>query len=149
MGFLFSEFNRLIEQYPNLLWILGGLSVLTFSGTILLLPLILVRIPPDYFIHTRKERHPRSGSVRLILRLLLISVKNLTGILLLGMGFIMLFIPGQGLLTILAGVLLMNFPGKRKMEISLISQSSILHGINRIRKRAGKEELIRPPADTQ
>ncbi len=147
MDFLSSELDSIVSGYPNLIWILGSISVLTFFGTLLILPLILIRIPPDYFIHTRKERHPSTGKGLLILRLLLTGVKNITGFLLLILGFIMLFIPGQGLLTIMAGIFLMDFPGKRKMEISLISRNSIHNGINRIRRKAGKEDLISPPEE--
>ena len=148
MDFLSFDLNNITRGCPNLIWILGSISVLTFFGTLLILPLILIRIPPDYFVHTRKERHPSTGKGVLILRLLLMGGKNITGFLLITMGFIMLFIPGQGLLTILAGVFLMNFPGKRKMEISLISHNSILNGINRIRRKAGKENLIRPSEES-
>lgn len=144
MGSWFSELSAL---YPNLLWIGGSISFLTFFGTLLILPLILIRIPSDYFIHSREERLLHTNMLQSFLRLMILILKNSLGAILLLSGLVMLFTPGQGLLTILAGTLLMNFPGKRKLESSLISRNSIFNGINRIRRRARREELIRPPVE--
>ena len=60
---------------------------------------------------------------------------------------VMLVVPGQGLLTILIGVMLTDFPGKYALERRLISQPSIFNAINWIRDKAGKEPLKRPGAD--
>jgi len=141
MGSLFSD---LTTGRPEVLLYLGIGSVITFIGSLILLPYILIRIPPDYFIHTRKERHLHPARVRRISRMAALIVKNLIGGLFLLMGLIMLFTPGQGLLTILAGVLMTNFPGKRKMEIRIISNDSVYHGINAIRRKAHREPLLRP-----
>ena len=139
-----SLFYKLTASRPELLWLLGGLSLITFFGTLLILPLILIRIPTDYFLEKGKVRRKRTELPYRLLRLLILVIKNLIGAVLILMGLIMLFTPGQGVLTLLAGFLLMNFPGKRRLEISLISRNSIYHGINRIRKKAGKAALIRP-----
>lgn len=142
-----SWFSNLITLYPRLIWIGGSISFLTFFGSLLLLPLLLIRIPKDYFIHCREERLLHPNLLISFLRITILILKNSLGGLLLLLGLIFLFTPGQGLLTILAGILLMNFPGKRKLEIRLISRDSIFNGINSIRKRARKEALIRPPAE--
>jgi len=142
-----SSFSDLTARCPHLLWILGGASFLTFTGTLLFLPLVLVRIPPDYFVRPRKSGNTSSRPVMRTLRILILILKNMLGAVLLLLGLIMLFTPGQGLLTVLAGILMMNFPGKRKLEIRLISRDSIFNGINRIRRRVGREPLIRPPKE--
>ena len=54
----------------------------------------------------------------------------------------MLFLPGQGLLTILIGVSLMDFPGKRTIERKLISRPVVLQAINRIRQRFDRPPLL-------
>ncbi len=141
MGSLFSE---LTGQNPWILWLAGGLSLVTFFGTLLILPVILIRIPTDYFLEKEGHRRDHAGLRSRIFRILSGVVRNLLGVLLLLMGGIMLFTPGQGILTILAGLLVMDFPGKRDLEIRLISRDSIYRGINRIRRRAGKPDLIRP-----
>ncbi|MEM1443565.1 MAG: hypothetical protein AAGF67_14565, partial [Verrucomicrobiota bacterium] len=65
------------------------------------------------------------------------------GILLIG-GILMLITPGQGVLTIMIGLLLMNFPGKRRFEIWLIRLKPLNRAIQWIRKRAGKRPLELP-----
>jgi len=54
----------------------------------------------------------------------------------------MLVLPGQGLLTMLVGFMLMSFPGKRKLAASLIRRTSMLPSVNRLRARFGKEPLV-------
>ena len=69
-------------------------------------------------------------------------LKNLVGgILLLG-GIAMLVLPGQGLLTMLIGVSLMDFPGKRTIERKLVSRPVILETINRVRQRFDRPPLL-------
>jgi len=129
----FIKSNQLL-----IIW-LTSLSILTFFGTLLLIPILLVRMSPDYFINSHripfKQRHHP------VIRLIILIVKNLLGLLFLIAGFIMLFIPGQGLLTIFVGIILLNFPGKRKLEQKLTLHPKILPAINLIRQKAGKSPL--------
>ncbi len=76
-----------------------------------------------------------------VLRYILLVFKNLLGYFLLLMGVIMLFIPGQGLLSITLGILLINFPGKKKLELKFFSNKKVLYVINSIRQKAGKEHI--------
>jgi hypothetical protein len=54
----------------------------------------------------------------------------------------MLFLPGQGILTMLIGISLMNFPGKHHLEAKLIGQPTVLSAINAMRKKFGKPPLV-------
>ena len=130
----FIQHNRSI-----LIW-LTSTSILTFFGTILLVPVLLIRMSADYFVKT--ERTPLTERHHPVVRILALLIKNLIGVIFLIAGFIMLFIPGQGLLTIFIGITLINFPGKRKMERKLILHPKILPVINSIRQKAGKQPLI-------
>ena len=56
-------------------------------------------------------------------------------------GILMLVLPGQGILTILAALALLDFPGKRKMEMRILHRPAILKSVNWLRKRAGREPL--------
>ncbi|HRD19060.1 MAG TPA: hypothetical protein PLB60_08410, partial [Candidatus Marinimicrobia bacterium] len=56
-------------------------------------------------------------------------------------GFLLLFIPGQGILTILVGIILMNFPGKYRLERKLVQRPGVLQGINKIRKKFNRPLL--------
>ena len=57
-------------------------------------------------------------------------------------GIIMLALPGQGILTILVGLMLVDFPGKYGAERWVVGQRSVLKGINWIRTKSGKPRLV-------
>ena len=132
-----------IQENGNLLWMLGISSVLMFIGSLILIPVLISRIPADYFTREARpggsffSRHP-------LLRLLGLIVKNIFGVVFVIAGIAMLVLPGQGILSILIGISLMNFPGKRTLELRIISQSSVYKGINWIRAKAGKAPLLLP-----
>jgi len=142
MKFLFQDtWLPWIQTHRMLLGLLGGLSILTFFGTLLVIPIILAKMPADYFVReVHREKH-RTGFYQTVHYFLLI-LKNLIGVLFLVTGFAMLFIPGQGVLTILIGISLMNFPGKRRLEKKIVQKPSALSAINWIRSKAGKGHLI-------
>jgi hypothetical protein len=51
-------------------------------------------------------------------------------------------VPGQGALTILVGVLLLDIPGKHKLLVRIVRRPRLLRLINRLRKRYGKPPLL-------
>ncbi len=109
------------------------LSLVSFVASVIAIPLILVRLPRDYFT----ERHPRTWlkEHHPVIRVTALTLKNLLGVILLLGGLAMLVLPGQGLLTMLIGVSLVDFPGKRALERSIIGRPPVLHTINRLRKK--------------
>ncbi|MFV0478404.1 MAG: PGPGW domain-containing protein [Parahaliea sp.] len=125
-----------------LLWV-SIISLIALAGTVLILPWAVTQLPVDYFTGTRRQTMSDT-STHPALKLLLLILKNTLGLLLLILGFIMLFIPGQGLLTILAGLALMNFPGKYKLERALIKSPGVIKGINWIRERRGYPPMAAP-----
>lgn len=116
-------------------------SVLTFVGSLLAIPWLIARLPKDYFTDVRRHQRkgPRSG-----LETLLIIGKNLLGVLLIIAGIAMLVLPGQGLLAILIGLSLTNFPGKYALERRLIRTPAIYRALNWIRHRRGQAPLSLP-----
>lgn len=131
--------DQLVNFVREWSWTIGCISLLMFLGTLLLIPVLLIRLPADYFV-----RRPVSNwrSIHPLLHGALIVIKNLTGILLIAMGVAMLVLPGQGLLTILFGVVLMDFPGKRKLERRLIEYKPLRESANWLRTRYGKPPLL-------
>ncbi len=115
------------------------LSVVGFVGSLIAIPFILVRLPPHYF----DERHPRAWleNHHPVLRLIGHLLKNLVGAVFVAAGFAMLFLPGQGILTMLIGVSLLDFPGKRRLERKLVGQPSVLRTINGMREKFGRPPL--------
>jgi putative transmembrane protein PGPGW len=143
-----------LRGYETLLWWLGAMSVLMFVGTLVALPLVVVRLPTDYF---RRDPHHATRHLKrsAALRLLGLLGKNLLGIVFVCMGVAMLVLPGQGILTILIGLMLMNFPGKRALEQRLVQQPTVLRAMNWMRSKAHQPALELPtsacpsPADTE
>lgn len=135
-----------VQQYisTETLVTLTALSVVFFVGSLIAIPFILVRLPTDFF-DTRvprrwmEDHHP-------VLRLLGHLVKNVVGAIFLFVGFLMLFLPGQGILTMLIGVTMLDFPGKRKMEAKMIGQPAVLSTINNMRQKFGKPPLTIAPS---
>jgi hypothetical protein len=110
--------------------------------TPVVLPIIVARLPADYF--TRDQRPPGGHAPAKTLRLLGLIGKNLLGIVLILVGVAMLVLPGQGILTILIGLMLMDIPRKRALERRLVQQLSVWQAINWIRAKAHRPALQMP-----
>lgn len=115
-------------------------SVIGFVGSLIAIPWILIRLPSDYFDmrvprHWMKDHHP-------VLRVIGLIIKNILGMVFFLAGFLMLFLPGQGLLTMLIGISFMDFPNKRRLEARIVGQRTIFSAINTMRRRFDKPPLI-------
>ena len=115
-------------------------SVIGFVGSLIAIPWILIRLPSDYFDmrvprHWMKDHHP-------VLRVIGLIIKNIIGMVFILAGFLMLFLPGQGLLTMLIGISFMDFPNKRTLEARIVGQRTIFSAINTMRRRFDKPPLI-------
>ncbi len=64
-------------------------------------------------------------------------------------GLAMMVLPGQGIVTVLVALTLLNFPGKRRLELRIIGQRQVYQVVNWIRERAGQPPLILPAASNQ
>jgi len=125
----------------TLLWWLLVASFITFITTLIAVPVILARLPEDYFSLPDRHRMPWSDR-HPVLRIPLLLVKNMLGIIFVLAGLLMLALPGQGFLTIIIGLALMDFPGKYHAERWIVSRHSVLRLINWIRRKAAKPPLI-------
>ncbi len=116
-------------------------SIVSFVLTLLIVPAIIIRLPADYFStrhrHALPVQHP-------LLKYPLLFFKNLLGAVFVVMGIIMLFTPGQGLITLLTGMMIMNYPGKYRFERWLIVRFGLLKPINWYRARHHKAPLEKP-----
>ncbi|MBQ0721396.1 MAG: hypothetical protein KBT88_00025 [Gammaproteobacteria bacterium] len=129
-----------LAEYQALFTWMAIISALTFSISLLSLPWLVARIPSDYFCHRKRHPTPLKQS-HPMLRLLILLSKNLFGWVLLLGGIIMLFIPGQGLLTIAMGLVLMDYPGKFTLERKVVGNEKILNGLNWLRAKASAPAL--------
>jgi hypothetical protein len=127
----------------TMLWWLGGLSLALLVLSPVVAGWLVIRLPADYF-KTEHRRPLESWDGQPLLRGVLLVTKNLIGVGLLAAGLAMLLMPGQGLLTIVVGVLLVDFPGKFRVQRWLVTRRQVWRSINWLRKRAGKPALKRP-----
>lgn len=123
-----------------LAWWLLVFSIFSFLATLIAVPIILIRLPEDYFSFPHRHRVPWRSRNRM-LRMPLFIIKNLLGIILILLGILMLVLPGQGLLTITIGLVLLEFPGKYKVERWVVNRPAVLRAINWIRAKAGKTDM--------
>jgi uncharacterized membrane protein len=126
-------------------WV-GGLSllsVITFIASLLIIPMMVVKMPEDYFLYDKshlkefRRQHP-------IIRLFSVIFKNILGAVFIVAGVVMLILPGQGVLTILIGFTLVNFPRKRALERRIIQNQAVHKAINWIRAKARKPPVRVP-----
>ncbi|WP_240193537.1 PGPGW domain-containing protein [Desulfobulbus alkaliphilus] len=127
-----------------MLTILGLFSLCTFIGSLIVVPVLISQLRPNYFldhwqrVEARRQRHPA-------LSVMILLVRNGIGLVLVAAGVAMLVLPGQGLLTILIGVCVMDFPGKRRLIDRLVCEPHIQRALNWIRRKAGKPDFVFPP----
>ena len=128
-------------------WFLAvGVILLTILSAIVSLAAVafaLTRLPPDYFVnpHAQRpiDRHP-------LLKILLALLRNSFGYFLIALGIVLSLpgVPGQGLLTVFLGVLLVDFPGKLRVLRWFLTRRGVLEGINHLRRSWGHPPLLRP-----
>mgnify|MGYP001551763939 CR=1 FL=1 len=124
------------------IWYLAVFSIISFIGTLMLIPVLVVRIPADYFAEKKRHRWEPWAREHPVIRWSLLIAKNLLGYIFITLGIVMLVLPGQGVLTILIGVMLINFPGKYRLERWVVTRGPVLKTINNLRQRAGRAPLL-------
>ncbi len=138
---LVSIVRELMENHrPLFLWMAAG-SVLVFLASIILIPWLVVRLPQDFFLSDERAI-PYLTTGHPVFRVFLIALKNVTGVTFILAGIIMLFIPGQGILTIIVGVMLSSFPGKQKLVYWFASRDRIFRSLNALRRRWDRPPFV-------
>jgi len=116
------------------------MSLVLFAGSMVLVTFIVINWPVDHF---RAGRRPFWGHRHPVIRVAGLILKNLAGAVLVALGIVMALpgVPGQGLLTALIGVTLLNFPGKTNLERKLNSRPAVCKAINSWRARFSRPPL--------
>lgn len=136
-----SPWQQLLQWFDAhsglLTWLFVG-SLASLVLCLLLLPVVVVRLPADYFSTTRCDAPSPRGLAGLGWRI----ARNVVGWVFVLVGLALLLLPGQGLLTILIGVLLVDFPGKRSLERRIVARPAIHRLLDRMRARRGRPPLV-------
>ena len=127
------------SAYTSLLIYLSIGSMILIVVSMLFIPGIIAGLPDDYFINPARSRSRRQLNPGVLAWLI---VKNSLAGLLILCGLIMLITPGQGLLTLVAGIVILEFPGKYKFEQFLARQPNILKTLNWIRRRKNAPDFL-------
>jgi hypothetical protein len=119
-----------------------GLFLLSLAFSFASIAVVIVKIPANYFSSDYvRDFLPDSPW---LVRWGAVVAKNVFGIFLIGLGIILSLpgIPGQGFLTILLGLIMLDIPGKRPLEARIIKRPSILSAINNFRAKYNKPPLV-------
>jgi hypothetical protein len=130
-----------VSGHQQLLVWAGIISLTVFILSLISLPWLVAQIPEDYFLP--KKRQPTQWKqLHSVIRLLALIGKNLVGCGLIVAGMLMLFLPGQGILTLVMGLLLVDYPGKFRLERKLVKIPAVLNSLNWLRRKAKKPPLV-------
>ncbi len=113
--------------------VLGVLSLAMFLGMLLAIPWVIRRLPADHFVRPRAKAALHKTIAR-----------NVIGTFLIAAGVAMLVLPGQGILTILLGLSIIDLPVKRRLFRWLLRRPGVAHAVQRMRERGGQPALILP-----
>jgi hypothetical protein len=126
----------------------GGVVALVVAGLLFTMVMTgaaiaaVVWMPADHFSRPPGQdalarRHPVARWTGKI-------VKNLAGLLIVPLGVVLALpgVPGPGLVFILVGLSLLDFPGKRRLERRLLAVPAVLRFLNRVRARYRRPPLV-------
>lgn len=133
--------SELLDAIKPLLPLIALCSLLVFLFSLASLPWLVAKIPEDYFLHRKRKNTLPLTTVAFVRYLFLRLARNLVGLILLAGGFLMLFIPGQGILTMVMGLILIDYPGKYSVEKAIIGYPAVFKGLNWLRARVHKPPL--------
>ena len=128
-----------LDEFTGWEWIavVIGFSLFSVVTSVLAVRWQITRLPADYFAAERPPR-PKRGPVSWI-------AGNAAGLLVLTLGLILLLTPGQGILLILTGVIMLDLKSLRPIERRIVRRKKVLRAMNWVRRRAGKPDLLPPP----
>lgn len=125
-----------ISQFFQDHWVAITVVNLAFSLIfIIIVAIAFGALPKDYWQHRGDEKY-NSSALKII--------RNILSLPFFVAGFLMLFLPGQGVLTVLRGLLVSDFSYKRKLIVKIISKEKVRNSLDALRKKMGKETFDWP-----
>lgn len=118
-----------------------GLFLGSFLLSFLAIGIVMVKVPPHYFSSSHdRDFLPNSP---FFVRWGAVIAKNVAGVILILIGIVLSLpgVPGQGILTILLGIIFLDIPGKRPLEARIIKRPAVLAAINNLRAKYNKPPL--------
>ena len=135
---LLSDWREFVFAHAEWLLIVSACGLLI---GVIATPFLVTWIPPEYFSHNRRHVIDRGNP---IIGWIFLALKNVVGAVFFVAGILMLFLPGQGLLTVLLGLMIMNYPGKYALERWLVTRPKVLPALNWLRGKRNHPPLESP-----
>ncbi len=112
-----------------------GLPVLMFAVSVA----VVLGLPSDYFVRVSAQH----GVEHRALRFSLAALKNILGVMVFAAGFVMALplVPGPGVLFMVLGLGMMDFPGKGRLEQRLLRHPLVFSSVNKMRARFGRPPM--------
>jgi hypothetical protein len=136
-----NTFNDLFEAdlkvYLSYASVVFWVSLVCFFVTLCAALAAIYYLPHDHFL-PRANTSTLDRKKQWLFKLLLAPLKNILGLCLLCIGLVLLILPGQGLVTILMAILLIDLPGKDILKNQLIANSQVRRSLNWLRSILGK-----------
>jgi hypothetical protein len=124
---LLSE-SPTIQLFFQLVIIFSGIM---FVFSILIIPVFIARLPSTYFIESLGNQKKLSLPLK--------ALRFALGTLLILAGIIMLFTPGQGIISILIGLMLLPILSTKKVVRRLLTNNKMIQNtLNIIRRKRNK-----------
>ncbi|MBK8464655.1 MAG: hypothetical protein IPL32_02385 [Chloracidobacterium sp.] len=118
-----------------------ALFLISFLVSFAAIGVVMVKIPANYFsTHYKQDFLPDSPW---LVRWSAVILKNILGLILIALGIVLSLpgVPGQGILTILLGLIMIDIPGKRPIEAKIIQRPTVLAAVNKLRDKYNKPPL--------
>jgi MFS superfamily sulfate permease-like transporter len=123
-----------------LLGLLAGLAFFVVSTGVVMF--LIIKLPANHFCNRGcPERRPDAHPAR---RWAVWIVKNLAGVLVVFTGIVLALpgVPGPGLVLVLLGIAMVDFPGKHRLERKIVGRPGVVRTLNSFRARFGKPPLL-------
>ena len=127
------------NQYQDYIHLVVTFSALVFVVSLIFTPFLISKIPQDYFTNAQYHRLEINHFGHIVA----VVIRSFFGFLLIVLGLVMLFTPGQGILSIIVGLFLMEFPGKNRIERKIIENDAAYKVLNWMREKFNQAPLDR------
>ena len=111
------------------------INIALFVGFIVIVAVAFSALPTDYW---QERKHLKHQSLNFKIG------RNILALPIFLMGVLMLFLPGQGLLTILLALLVSDFSYKRNLINKIISKQKVRDSLDSMRLKLGKKSFDWP-----
>lgn len=130
---------QIFNDYQQIIIIISIVSVVIFILSMAFVPILIKRIPADYFVNPIYHKI----KINTFYSLIIFILKNTFGLIFVLAGIIMLVTPGQGIFSIIIGLSLMQFKGKQKLEYKLVKNNLTFKALNWLRAKTKSKDFIR------